>query len=371
MRYGFGKNWAEFVDARLSDEVINESRHHLAAMLKTDDLHGRVFVDIGCGSGIHSLAALRMGAERVVSFDYDRDSVNTTQRVRAFAHEPANWEVMHGSVLDSVFMSRLPKADVVYSWGVLHHTGDMWSAVRNAALPLKDDGVFYIALYSSDNYVDPPPSYWLDLKRRYNLASKRGRRWMEWQYMLRFHVLPELKSGRNPFKLIRKYGTRGMTYWTDVKDWLGGWPMDFAGFHETKEFCQKELGLFLVNTLTGEGCTEYVMTNLEKNAYWREITERRAPVALPGPFKRAVGHAYVAELPNLSEFADSAEGPRRSSVMVFEGGELLGLAHSVHDHVVRFGGGRFSHWGPRLLFSTRDNTDPNTNGREYTYCERY
>src|SRR5262245_33716525 len=169
MRFDFGKNWAEFVEKCFDESTIEASQRHLADMLRADDLSGRTFLDIGCGSGIHSLAALRMGAERVVSFDYDRESVNTSRRVREHAKSPRNWEVMQGSVLDQAFMSSLPKADVVYSWGVLHHTGDMWSAVRNSVMPLKADGVYYIALYSSDNYVDPPPAYWMAIKRQYNL----------------------------------------------------------------------------------------------------------------------------------------------------------------------------------------------------------
>ena len=228
LRYGFGKNWAEFIDERLNDKIIEDSRQHIANMLRTDSLAGKVLLDIGCGSGIHSLAALRLGADRVISFDYDRDSVLTTERVRAFANSPSNWEVMQGSVLDIDFMAQLPKVDIVYSWGVLHHTGDMWTAVRNAAIPLKSDGEFYIALYSSDNYVDPPPEYWLRLKRKYNLASEFGKRILELRYMMRFNFWPQLRSRRNPFAMFRSYGIRGMTYWTDVKDWLGGWPMDFA-----------------------------------------------------------------------------------------------------------------------------------------------
>lgn len=371
LRYGFGKNWAEYVKANLNDGIIEDSRRHISEMLRADDLRGKVVLDIGCGSGIHSLAALRMGAAKVVSFDYDEDSVATTRRVREFAQNPENWEVFQGSVLDVELMRGLPKADIVYSWGVLHHTGDMWTALKNAVLPLKADGVLYIALYSSDNYVDPPPSYWLDVKRRYNSASAQGRRLMEWRYMMRFHFFPELRSGRNPFELIRKYGTRGMTYWTDVKDWLGGWPMEFSGLKETEEFYRREFALTLVNVLTGEGCTEYVFARPDCNEHWRSVIESRRLVSLAGPFRRQNGHAYSAALPALERSADAPSAPRCSKLMLYEDGVLLGLAHSTHDHVARFGGGRFSHWGSEIVFSPSDNSDPNTNGRVYSYCERF
>jgi 16S rRNA G966 N2-methylase RsmD len=371
MRYEFGKNWAEFVENCLDASAIEASQRHLADMLRTDDLTGKTFLDIGCGSGIHSLAALRMGAERVISFDYDWESVKTSQRVREHAKSPKNWEVMQGSVLDSAFMSSLPKADVVYSWGVLHHTGDMWSAIKNSLMPLKDDGVYYIALYSSDNYVDPPPAYWMAIKKRYNLASQHGKRWMEWRYMMRFHFLPELRAGRNPFKLIRRYGVRGMTYWTDVKDWLGGWPMDFASLAETQAFCRSAAGLTLANVKTGEGCTEYVFTRPEYNAQWRSIIAGRSQVDLTGPFAGKRGISYAIALPHLEFESDSIDAPRRSRLMLYENGTMLGLAHSIHDHIARYGKGRFCHWGRDLLFSTSDGSDPNTNGRVYSYCERF
>jgi SAM-dependent methyltransferase len=371
MRYGFGKNWAEFVERRLSPQIIEDSRAHMASMLRVDSLAGKTFLDIGCGSGIHSLAALKLGAERVVAFDYDTDSVATSRKVREFAGQPANWEIMQGSVLDRAFMERLPKSDIVYSWGVLHHTGDMWSAVRNSGLPLKPDSVYYIALYSSDNYVDPPPSYWMKVKRNYNRAGQFGKRLAEWRYMLRFHFLPELKAGRNPFALIRDYGSRGMTYWTDVKDWLGGWPMDFASLAETQAFCKAEFDLTLCNVKTGEGCTEYVFSRPELNAHWGAVMARRKPVPVGGPFASQGGKSWSIDVPELERQADDMSDPRRSSLMLYEDGVMLGLAHSIHDHIARYGDGRFCHWGPKIYFSSTDGSNPNTNGRTYSYCERF
>lgn len=371
MRYGFGKNWAEFVDQRLSEQIVEDSKNHLASMLRTESLVGKTFLDIGCGSGIHSLAALRMGAERVVAFDYDDDSVATSRRVREFANSPSNWEVSQGSVLDKDFMARLPQADIVYSWGVLHHTGDMWNAVRNAAIPLKPGGVFYIALYSSDNYVDPPPEYWLKVKRDYNRAGDFEKRLMEWRYALRFHILPELKNGRNPLDLMKQYGSRGMTYWTDVKDWLGGYPMEFASLAETQAFCRNELGLDLVNVKTGEGCTEYVFADVRQNSSWSEIQKTRKLIPLTAPFHAQGGHSYAVELKHLQSVADESGHHQRSTLMLYEDGVMLGIAHSLHDHIQRYGGGRFCHWGPNLYFSASDGSDPNTNGREYAYVERF
>lgn len=371
LRYGFGRNWAEFIEANFSEDAVEKSRLGLTSLLRVNSLQGTTFLDVGCGSGLHSLAAHRMNAERIISFDYDRDSVATTEQLRRHAGDPSNWTVMQGSVLDRAFIEALPKADIVYSWGVLHHTGDMWTAIRNAALALKPSGVFYIALYSSDNYLNPTPEYWIKVKRRYNLQGPVGRRLMEWWYVSRFHVLPALKSGRNPISVIRNYGQRGMTFWTDAKDWLGGYPIEFAGLQETREFCKRELDLDLVNVKTGEGCTEYVFSRLTQNDHWRSIEEQRQLVPLTGPFARHSGACYSAPLASLESEADGPAAPQRSLLMVYEDGKMLGLRHAIHRQIAEHGGGRFSHWGDSLFFSATDNSDPNTNGRRYTYCETF
>src|SRR5689334_7412955 len=131
LRFGFGKNWADYIEKHFTEHVLEQSRTHLASFLRMGSLKGLTFLDVGCGSGLHSLAAWRLGAERIISFDFDVDSDATTERIRTAAGAPDNWTVMQGSVLDRAFMASLPKSDIVYSWGVLHHTGDMWSAVRN------------------------------------------------------------------------------------------------------------------------------------------------------------------------------------------------------------------------------------------------
>jgi SAM-dependent methyltransferase len=371
MRYAFGKNWAEFIEKNFSQSVVDDSREHLAQFIRMDSLKGLTFVDIGCGSGLHSLAAYQMDADRIFSFDYDFDSVGTTKKIHEYAGSPSNWIVEQGSVLDKSYMEKLPKSDIIYSWGVLHHTGDMWTAVRNAAIPMKPGGLFYIALYSSDIYVDPPPEYWLKIKRQYNRVGWFGKRWMELEYVTRFQIIPELRAGRNPFEVMRSYRARGMAYWTDVRDWLGGYPMDFASLRETQDFCNGELGLDLVNVITGQGCTEYLFCRPKLNMHWRSLVESRKLVPLAGPFHPSGGAAYAVATPQIEYQADNSEEPRRSKVMLYEDGRMLGLAHAMHDHIMRFGKGRFSHYGPNLYFSASDNSDPNRNGRGYAYCETF
>ncbi len=259
--YEFGRNWDRFVRRHLSDERIETSRQHLLSVLERPDLAGLTFLDVGCGSGIHSLAAVRSGARRVVSFDVDPDSVATARRVHAWAGAPANWEVLEGSVLDPDFVDGLDDADVVYSWGVLHHTGDLWTAVRNAASKVLPGGLFYIAIYERDEHSD----HWIAVKRRYNRAGWWRRRRMEVSY-----VWNTFARGKNlgglyaSFRYITTYSTqRGMAFMTDVRDWLGGWPYEPATPDEVVDFCRERHGLEPVRVVRGGANAEYVLARAE------------------------------------------------------------------------------------------------------------
>lgn len=258
-RFAFGKNWQQYIDKHFSQERVDISKHHMLDFLRMQNLEGKTFLDIGCGSGLHSFAALQTGAKRIVSFDYDTDSVATTRILHEIAGRPEHWVIMQGSVLDLGFMESLAPADIVYSWGVLHHTGDQWTAIRNAASRIAPGGLFYIALYTSDAYIDPPAEFWLDVKQRYIKADWFGQRWLEFWYIWRFQL------NRNPLNLWRLIKatlahkkSRGMSFYTDVKDWLGGWPMEFSSIADVKKFADKELNLELLNIKAGEANTEYL-----------------------------------------------------------------------------------------------------------------
>lgn len=368
MRYEFGRNWAEFIEKNFNEERIEAARLHLLGFMQRDDLRGMTMIDIGCGSGLHSLAAHRAGADRILSFDYDPSSVATTQKLREFAGNPPNWEVRQGSVLDRAYMENLGKFDLAYSWGVLHHTGEMWTAIENARVTMKDNGMFYIALYTTDVYTNPTADYWMDVKRKYNQAGALTRRIMEWQYALRFTILPALRTGSNPLPmLLGLRQSRGMTYWTDVKDWLGGYPMEFAGIAETKAFCGDKLGLEALNVFAGEANTEYLFRPRGARNYWEDVMAAHPLHVLTGPFAHHGGQAWRVSLPALQSDADSPVEPRKSRLMLYENGVPIGFTHQPHAHIVEHGRGRYSHWGEDLIFSATDNSDPNTNSRSYGY----
>ena len=383
LRFGFGRNWSDFIEQHFSDARVESSREHLLRALRLETLAGLSFLDIGCGSGLHSLAALRAGARAVVGFDFDRDSVATSIKVRDMTvGASAPWTVEQGSVLDDARMRQLAKADIVYSWGVLHHTGEMWKAMENAVIPRKPDGVVYIALYSSDQYVDPPAGHWVRIKRDYNQRGALGKRLMEWTHASRLFY-GGLVNGQMPWSVMRNSNVRGMDFWTDIRDWLGGWPIEFASYVEVEQWGARH-GLSIVNAIVGEGCTEYVLADTRHNAKWAAEEQRRLASRKPlvGPFTQQMSNgrptrAWIAPLKDLKDFKDLAGrcdqslAPRGSRVMLYDGDRAFGLPHFMHDHVHRYGSGRFSHWQDYVLFSTPDGSDPNIDPSRWSYCADY
>lgn len=258
-RFRFGRNWQAFVSHHLTDERVEVARRHLLDFLRTDTLSGRRVIDIGCGSGLHSLAAWRAGAAEIISFDYDPDSVATTRMLWEQAGRPANWRITQGSILDKAFVASLGTADLVYSWGVLHHTGQQWQALENAISLLGEAAQLYIALYTTEIYIDPTPEDWLALKQRYNRAWRPVRWWMEIGYIYQCLLGQRLSQLPALIRYARQYkAMRGMELWTDIRDWLGGWPMEFSSVGEVLEFCCRQRGLRLGRVIPGESNTEYL-----------------------------------------------------------------------------------------------------------------
>jgi SAM-dependent methyltransferase len=258
--FSFGRNWDRYVQEHFSEERVEISKRRLLDFLGVS-IEGKSFLDIGCGSGIHSLAAFRAGASRVVSIDVDPFSIRATRTVREKAGSPPLWEVIEGSVLDRDFISCLDPAGIVYSWGVLHHTGKLWEAMENAAGRVLPGGLFHIAIY--EKTADSP--YWIEVKRRYNDASPARKRLMEWNYVYRtfLRTMSPAYLVRN-LRYIRDYrALRGMAFWTDVRDWLGGWPYEPATAQEVTGFCEGKLGFSAVKVKTGEANIEYLFARGE------------------------------------------------------------------------------------------------------------
>lgn len=245
--FSFGRNWQRFLERSVDPERERIAMNSIRDFLEVSDLKGRSFLDVGCGSGLFSLGAFRLGARQVVSFDVDPFSVRCCEEIKRRAGNPACWQVLQGSVLDEAFLAQAGKADVVYAWGSLHHTGDMWRAIRNAASLVETKGLFYLSIYNK--VMGRKGSlFWLRVKKLYNRSPWTGKRVLEGVHFFRNGFLRKLASLENPMTLFTQYSRdRGMSYWTDVRDWLGGYPYEFASTDEIFRFGVRELRMELVN----------------------------------------------------------------------------------------------------------------------------
>jgi len=259
-RFEFGKNWARFLEL-LDDERIRLAEASLKEMLDRPDLAGLTFVDVGSGSGLFSLAARRLGA-KVHSLDYDTNSVACTRELRRrYFPDDADWKVEQGSALDPQYLNSLGQFDIVYSWGVLHHTGSMWPALANVDPMCKPGGQLFIAIYNDQG---TPSRRWTTVKKIYNRLPAPLRFLVTWPCFVMLYWRPIVKDTvlrLDPGKVFRDYkGLRGMSVWTDLVDWVGGYPFEVAKPEELFEFYQKR-GYVLTKLKTQGGtmgCNELV-----------------------------------------------------------------------------------------------------------------
>jgi 2-polyprenyl-3-methyl-5-hydroxy-6-metoxy-1,4-benzoquinol methylase len=260
-RFAFGENWSRLLPV-IDETRIVQAQQALISMLERPDLAGRRFLDVGCGSGLSSLAARRLGAQ-VHSFDLDRDSVGCTLELkRRHAPDDPDWTVERGSALDPEYMGRLTGFDIVYSWGVLHHTGHMWDALDLAGRCVRPGGQLFIALY---NDTGSQAARWRAIKKTYN----RLPHWLRAPFAA-VVVSPHAAKGavrsvlsRGPVGAVKQAFQpleRGMHPWRDVVDWVGGYPYEVAGPDAVFRFF-RDRGFELQNmkTTSGLGCNEFVL----------------------------------------------------------------------------------------------------------------
>lgn len=253
--FSFGENWLRF-SAHLDGDHLREAEQSLRRLLDLDGLPGLAFFDIGCGSGLFSIAALRLGAGEILAIDRDEGCVATARRnVARFAPgaTASSVEIRHGDILRPE-PSWEDRFDIVYAWGSLHHTGAMWQAIENALRCCRKGGYAVLALYNQTAFSP----LWLRIKRFYNSAPRGVRTGMV-ATLWATRVGGRLLMGKSPLR-----AGRGMSVWYDAVDWLGGLPYEYAspervtafvtvrGFRPARVACTRR-----------SGCNEFVFQRAE------------------------------------------------------------------------------------------------------------
>lgn len=228
--FNFGENWASYTDKVIDEQKIAAAVDSLKMLLAGEPLEGRSFLDVGCGTGMFSAAASRLGARPVLGIDVNPLCVDVSRsNQKAYgAHPDARFETV--SILDAARVAELGRFDVVYAWGSLHHTGRMWEAVTNTASRVKPGGTFILAIY----HRHWTSGAWKAVKIVYNVSP----RWLKPVWTAIFYPLLYLAklviTRDNPLKMHR-----GMDLYHDVVDWIGGYPYEYASIDEMKRFVEK------------------------------------------------------------------------------------------------------------------------------------
>lgn len=250
-RFPFGENWLRFLST-LTDDRLAEAARSLREMLCVESLRGMSFLDVGCGSGLFSLAARRLGA-RVHSLDSDPQSVACAVELkRRYFPGDADWTIELGSVLDEGYLAGLGKFDLVYAWGVLHHTGDMYRAFSNILTTVAPGRKLYVSVYNDQGWRS---RYWSFIKRTYNRNGVCRLAVTSTHAPYLFGVRYLVRAARG-----RPAPGRGMALWHDTIDWLGGYPFEVAKPEDVFRFFREHgFALESLRTCGGRmGCNEFL-----------------------------------------------------------------------------------------------------------------
>lgn len=251
-QFDFGQNWQDFSESKLDDEHVEQARLHFHELLEGVDIKGKTFLDIGFGQGLSLLIAHLEGA-RVAGMDINPKCAQVVERNKQFLDVDDDIETVVGSVLEPDDLAKLKdrRFDVVHSWGVLHHTGNMEKAIANACQFVNPGGLLVLAIYNR-HWSSLP---WLVIKWIYCHAPSFLQKLMIGLFYPIILLAKLLVTGQSPFRM-----SRGMDFYYNVVDWVGGYPYEYASVDEMV-FLMEKHDFVPIKTIAAKvptGCNEFV-----------------------------------------------------------------------------------------------------------------
>lgn len=256
--FDFGENWKDFSANALSQQKIFEAVASIDDLLSAEKVRNKKVLDIGCGSGIFSIALVKLGAEKVIATDISANSIEIAKKnaeTYLSPEEASRIIFLQDDILNTALGEKKGQFDVVYSWGVLHHTGEMHRAIKAAADFVKKGGYFVAAIYNRHW----SSVIWLRVKSFYNALPDAGKKIMVYAFYPVIYMAKLLVTGRRPDR-----SERGMDFYYDVVDWLGGYPYEYAKKEEIYNFV-KNAGFVCEKTIAATaptGCNQFVFVKV-------------------------------------------------------------------------------------------------------------
>lgn len=256
--FRFGENWERYSEQILNEQRLAVAEQSLVELVGKNAVAGKSFIDIGCGSGLFSVAAARLGATPVIGIDVDKICVRVAdQNACEWLPEEQRPTYQQLSVLNRDELRRLGVFDIVYAWGSLHHTGAMYTAIENAVSLVNEQGMFVIAIYN--RHCSSP--VWVGVKWFYNQLPRFLQPLLCWFFVPIILTAKLIATRKNPFQT-----RRGMDFFVDVTDWVGGYPYEYASVEEIAGFVQP-LGFVLEKFTRGAtpiACNEFVFRKVQE-----------------------------------------------------------------------------------------------------------
>jgi 2-polyprenyl-6-hydroxyphenyl methylase/3-demethylubiquinone-9 3-methyltransferase len=257
-QFNFGRNWVSFARNVLTVERITQAREDFKRLFDNIPLNNKNFLDVGFGQGLPLLIAKERGA-CVVGNDINPRCREALAETAGKLHcSTEDIRIVIGSILDLTTVEEIRNVaknsngyDIVHSWGVLHHTGNMYAALDNIMRLVLPGGHLVIALYNR-HFTSP---LWRIIKRVYCMSPASMQKLLIAFYYPVILLAKMAVTRRSPFEQ-----DRGMEFYHNVVDWVGGYPYEYASCSEITGYCSRAgfSCVRLIKAAVPTGCNQFV-----------------------------------------------------------------------------------------------------------------